>query len=468
MILQYLTSKDPDTGQYPLKAYRCQTAFKRGCSAYENASRHADYAVSVKFDIRKFFDSIPATEARATSILRFFHIKKQVANKERQKKLAAKAAAAANKPQSKQVQRYRSGYSTIVTSVVQVLAEAGIDHDIAKLIADVSSFKGYLYQGSPLSPVLANAVTARVLVPRLLKLAKHYTLPVLQIKGSKFLVAAPATHEYWHTGFDENDPDLKYVIDTLSQSTTQFQVHRVVTPRIKIAVGSKISCTHMQPLPDEDVDQMVLRYANKAWVHGVPKLTTTLKDVLAYTGKRRQARRQRERAAESAEPPSKPRGSPWLDVRVWHKAKTVFTLYADDGMFSSNNNALHRIRHVLRRIVEDCGFSVNSKKGIRVMRSSRYVTGYEVSKAPEGTLDPGARLGYKHRDAEYRRPLHYMKCGKVPITEEVVNQFNGKLAYLKQSNENSWKRYAREFRDVVRASTSNQEILKMVERYGAL
>lgn len=439
--LLYLTSKIPGTKRYPFFLLAAQTAFKRGASAYNNAQRHAGFAVSVKFDIKKFFDSIPASQRKGNRVNKFFT-----------RKLKGHIQYRKDGKIVRSVQR-KCGYKIVVKNAVECLVGEGVPEDIAKFIADISSFRGYLYQGSPLSPLLANLVTKHCLVPRLLKLASAYDLPVFCVKGRGFVVVSHDGFRVWYHGLDPNGEELRLLRKLASEGHRHapcpagWTTHTLFEKMEKEEEG-------------ETVREMVLRYAQGVWTPRKPGFVKLMR--------RYMVREVRDLGTEAS--PNKV-SLEFRDVIIPPWAKCVFTLYADDGMFSSNNRQLHQIKWVLRRVLECCGFRANAKKGIRVMRRGRYVTGYEVSEAPAESLDHGPRIDHKTRDQKFRRPLHHMKTGRLPVNSETVHMFNGRLAWLKQSNPNWWQRFAIQFKDLVLQAASamdNEEgqwLADQVERY---
>ena len=450
--LNYLTSKDPGTDEYPFALFDCHTAFKRGASALKNAQRHEGYALSVKFDIKNFFDSIPVTPRRSRRVAAFY------------RKLL-------NPKQTRKGRRRKCKFAVRVACVHDVLTSAGVPGDISGLISDAAGFRGYLYQGSPLSPMLANLVTKSVLCPRLLKLATVYDLPIFSLRrGKKHLVVDLHGKSIWHYGFEENDPDLEFF-------RVVSKEHHAWDTRKPKPVPDGIAFEEMTMEDGEDLKAMLLRYGHLAWCLGASSRVSRLRRF--YVRRIREIsipKTEEDYTGNDYEDLIDTKGTvkvvfSYQDLRINPIAKTVFTLYADDGMFSSNNKNLYMIKYVIRRVLECSGFRLNSKKGVRVMRTGRYVTGYEVSDAPEEALDKGARLPWKHRDVNYRRPLHHMRVGRLSIDEEIVQSFNGKLAYLKQSNPVSWARYAKEFYDLVMEAGFKMEpsvgepLADMVKRY---
>lgn len=423
LALRYLTEKSG--GRWPVTLFTCQTAYKKGASAYKNAAEHEGYKVSVKFDLKNCFDSIPKDDAQAANHTRRFF-----------------GGSGPRRPGQK--------YWPSVMSVQRALEREGIPTDVAAWIADVGTYQGYLYQGSPLSPILCNTVTKQVLCRRMMRLATVYHLPLFNVSCScgtwqlvvphKFELDNPA--KLWVHGLKSHDncEMLKHIGNRLS-----------VSSRSKKSPGWTMSIEDMVPRDGETTDDMLLRYAQRAWQPRTPKrIADVLKRLKRYAAI----------------------GALLKDGRhsIQHHplGKTLFTLYCDDGVFSSNNTRLSMIRHILKNVVRDCGFRINTKKGIRIMKGHRRkITGFEVSKPPEGSPpgDRGVRLSWKERDKRYRRVLHYMRTGKKPVDLQTVRSFAGSLEYLRVPNPQAWKKYAREFYELVSKSTSEQEILHIVNRF---
>jgi hypothetical protein len=444
--LLYLTSRDPDTGKYPFFLPPAQTAFKRGASAYANAKKHDGYAMSIKFDIKDFFDSVPATVKRSRRIQNFFR-----------RRLNGKYSVR-RKGQVVRTGQRRCGYRIVAHTVVGCLIKEGVPPDIATYIADISSYRGYLYQGSPLSPLLANLVTKHCLVPRMQRLASVYDLPIYRVRDG-YVVIAMDGKKLWYYGLDPQGPELKLLRILMDHGHPMGTANYVWQQGPPVQWGTHTEFVEMvQATPGESMRDMTIRYGQQAWVHRMPKAVRNLRKYLV-----RKVRNVEE---------NRPFMLEYRDVSIPDWARCVFTLYADDGMFSSNNTRLHLMRKVIRRVAECSGFRINTKKGVRVMRRGRYVTGYEVSEAPKESLDHGPRVDHKTRDQKFRRPLHHMKVGRLPINEETVHMFNGRLAWLKQSNPNWWRRFAVQFRDLVMDAAhstdtheAGQYLADQVERY---
>ena len=455
--LKYLTSVDPDTGQYPIQLFDCHTAFKRGASAYQNAQVHVGYRMSVKFDIKGFFDSIPTTRRSAAKRRHF--IFRHLGAFANSAKANATRSYATPTPKPRKLPAFPVRKTVRVMSVQEALVLHAIPTDIATFIADIAGWKGKLYQGSPLSPLLANLVTREILCKRLLKLAAVYNMPVFSVRGDKkYLVVSFAGDKLWTHGFSPEDKDLQLI----KELVTETRVH----PSNPLPWGTYTEfCVMTKQCPEETDEQMLLRYGALAWKPGKSGAVKGIRK--HFTRKTRRFKVKDEHGEDVA----KPRSFSYSAFRIWPKAKTVFTLYADDGMFSSNNPKLFMLKYVLKRILEHSGFLANKSKGIRVMKSSRYVTGYETGKCPPETKDKGARIPWRVIDQKYRRPLHHLKVGRLPLTIDFVHSFSGKLAYLQQSNLNSWKKYAAEFRDTVRSLSKSlpqdqrDSMYELTERY---
>ena len=431
-------------GRYGISLLECHTAFKRGCNAYDNAERHREKKISVKFDIKNFFDSIPGLPRKAAKIAAFFNVRRA-----ERRKLAIK------KKSKVKTDPARSKYTASVLCVFECLVREGIPQDIARWITDIATVNGYLYQGSPLSPLLANLVTKHGLAKKMLKLATVYDLPIFHMFQQWYMVFDYSGKKVWYynTGADipKFQQELK-VVRSLVESKLGIR-HR----NAPIVVDSmETSWEEMSPEDNEDLDAMLLRYGQSCWT---PRMTGTV-------GKIRRAL-VRKVVYPGGKGTDKFRLE-YRDMRHYALGKTVFTLYADDGVLSSNNKKLFMVRHVIKRIVEDSGFFVNSSKGIRVMRKSRHITGYQVCPAP-GAKDQGTRIDYATRRAEYRAYLNHMKTGKRPLNEETIRQFEGKLSYLRMSNPNWWRIYAAEFRDLIsqldHCDPAAELVSGIVERY---
>ena len=221
-----------------------------------------------------------------------------------------------------------------------------------------------------------------------------------------------------------------------------------------VASGSVV-IEDMVPKPGEPTNKMLLRYGQNAWMHRRPAM---IRNILSHL----------ERHQDLKPTPGMP-GIPAKPVIKHHTlGKTIFTLYADDGVFSSNNRKLPLIRFILKNVIRDSGFRPNATKGIRVMRGHRRtITGFEVSAPPKGCPpgSSGARLSWPERDKRYRRKLHYMETGRLPIDEKLVHSFAGSLEYLRVPNPNAWKKHARKFYNIVVAATTDETILNLVARF---
>lgn len=430
IALDYLMNSTDN--QYPIKLLSCQTAYKRNCSALTNAKRHVGYNISVKFDLKDFFDNIPAQPKDAAKLLR------KIRMRQKQRMLESLRRRGKIQPGNKITVQYtsawwnsrlqrrgrasRSRFMQFVPNVHSALVKAGIAKDIAAWISDIGSYRGFLYQGSVLSPLLSNLVTKTYLCPRLLKLGRGYDLPLWSINGN----AA------W------------FVIDRSNAKVfTHTCKSRKPLTRVMKQVAEVFGYAHepMQKLTDETDKEMLLRYANAAWIPRtelVARLTWAMK----------QSPKISKYLAKNAEP----------RIKLDPMAKTMFTLYADDGMFSSNNKELGKMKYVLRNVIEDSGFLINEAK-VKVMRGNRRrVTGYEVAHPPEGQST--ARIPFKVRKQKYRHPLHLMKWGKIPITESTVRSFGGKLAHLKRSNSEHYVKFRHAFRLIV-AETKDDQLTKL-------
>jgi hypothetical protein len=401
-------------GRYGISLLDCHTAFKRGCNAYQNAERHMPYAMSVKFDIKDFFDSVPGFPRKAKKIAAYFENRKQ------QRRSRIKRASN-SKP---------SRYKTEVMSVYECLVREGIAEDIARWITDIGTINGYLYQGSPLSPLLSSLVTKHCLAKKMLRLATVYDLPVFHMFGDWYMVVDLAGKKVWHYGADEDSVEFK-------------MVQHLVRKKLMVTAHSPVRFKEepiweRMVLPDGgSVKNMLVGYGQRAWMPRQPGVVARLRRALVR---------------KIYQPGGK--GTPkrridYRDMQHHPVGKTVFTLYADDGVFSSNNRRLFMVRHVIRRVVEDSGFRVNAKKGIRVMRRCRHITGYQVCPTDDNAKDKGTRVDRATRDREYRCWLDHVRKGKRTLDETSIYHFEGKLAYLKMSNPNWWAIYAAQFRDLL-------------------
>lgn len=401
-------------GRYGISLMHCQTAFKRGCNAYENAERHAPYSMSVKFDIKDFFDSIPGFPRKARKIAAHF------AKQKEQRRRSGKATAR------------RSRYRVDVLSVYECLVREGIDEDIARWITDIGTVRGYLYQGSPLSPLLSNLVTKHNLAKKMIKLGTTYDLPIFKMFQDWYMVLDYSGQKVWYYGTELTTLQCK-MVQRLINDALAFPAYRSGLPfNVKVAPR----WDRMVPADGESVEDMLVRYGQRGWS---PRRASVVAKFRKYMS----------RSHWKYDPNKPPLTLNHRDIQHHPLGKTVFTLYADDGVFSSNNKKLYMIRHVIRRVVEDCGFRINTKKSIRVMRRSRYITGYQVCAAGPDAKDTGTRIDSKTRAREYRAWLDHVRKGKRVLDEGSIYHFEGKLAYLKLSNPNWWKIYAVEFRELL-------------------
>ena len=428
LALRYLSEKC--SGRYPVQLLTCQTAYKRGSSAYKNACEHEHFDISVKYDLKNCFDSIPENKHGAEKHVRRF------------------GRATYLKPKSIST---RTKYLSSAVSVSGALTAEGIPHDIARWIADVGTFNGYLYQGSPLSPLLCNIVTKQALCKRMMKLATAYHMPLFEVScshGTWYIVVPYERSKDDNTVYVYNLEShdecchLKGMANKLSLATSYH---------VPSSVSRSVVVEDMVLRAGEEPSKMLLRYAQKAWL---PRRPGTVAKIL--------------RALSCSDGMAQMIADKEVSIKHCDIAKTVFTLYCDDGVFSSNNRKLPLIRHILRNVVRDSGFRLNNKKGIRIMKGHRRkITGFEVSKPPEGSPDGdrGVRLSWKERDKRYRRVLHYMRTGKTTIDLQSVQSFAGSLEYLRKPNPVAWRRYAREFYGMVSSSVSDPAILKMVDRF---
>lgn len=415
LALAYLQHNYSDCGRYGIALLDCHTAFKRGCNAYMNAERHLDFGMSVKFDIKDFFDSVPGFPRRARRISSYYERRRQ----SRRDRAKTRGQAL---PTSK--------YHATALSVFECLLREGIPEDIARWITDIATLRGYLYQGSPLSPLLSSLVTKHCLAKKMLKLATVYDLPIFTMFGKWHMVISFKGDKVWYHGADTDSLQFKMVQHILRRRICVRGLFPVCTKQAPV-------WEEMTRQENETHEQMLLRYGNMAWAPRksgfISKARRSIIRKIFQPGGKGAEKHQLE----------------YHDMKHHPLGKCVFTLYADDGVFSSNNRRLFMVRHVIRRVIEDSGFRVNTKKGIRVMRRSRFITGYQVAPGDTNTRDPGVRLDWKTTDREYRVALHHMKIGRRPMNEETIRHFEGKLAYLKLSNPNSWAVYAARFRDLI-------------------
>jgi hypothetical protein len=431
--LKYLSEKVQ--GRYPIDLLNCQTAYKRGSSAYKNAKIHQNYEVSVKFDLKSCFDTIPQNSHAAHRAYRrysrkFFRGRKM----------------------GKSTRKYHAAARTV--SIEEALYNEGIPQDISRWIADVATFDGFLYQGSPLSPLLCNIVTKQLLCRRMLKLATVYHMPIFQMDdGSKnpwfFVIPHDLSKDntLYVYGLQSHKDNLmlKAVAEKLSVSFNTW---------LKNPISGSITVEDMVPRAGEPTPKMLLRYGQKAWQ---PRKPMHVRKLIEYL----------QQHPTLKVPPGQKHGP----VTHHPLGKTVFTLYADDGVFSSNNRKLPQLRFILKNVIRDSGFRPNTKKGIRVMRGCRrFVTGFEVSKVPKNSPEGsrGVRMPWPERDKRYRRKLHHMKIGKIPITEENVRSFCGSLEYLRRPNPRAWAKFAKTFYNLVVTNTTDANITNLVARFKGL
>jgi hypothetical protein len=146
----------------------------------------------------------------------------------------------------------------------------------------------------------------------------------------------------------------------------------------------------------------------------------------------------------------------------------VFTIYADDIVFSSNNHRLVSIKHYIARVLMHSGFKLNRKKRVKISWANPHITGYVTGPCPEDAKDSGARISKAVRASRYRAPLHNMKTGKTPVTAGAVRTMAGRLAYLQLSNPEWHKIYAAELLDIVNSSNlpdEDKRIVAHLERF---
>lgn len=118
--------------------------------------------------------------------------------------------------------------------------------------------------------------------------------------------------------------------------------------------------------------------------------------------------------------------------------QTSYSRYADDLIFSSNDEKLHIIIHAVRKILESAGFLVNHKK-TRVYRNGnrQIITGIVVNKFPNIP---------RKESRKFRAKLHNIKKAIIKRTHDVIDwaQIQGKAAYYNQINPVLGQRFLKE------------------------
>ena len=421
LALSYLMHKSPDSGEYPVSMMNCQMAYRRGVNAYQNACKHDGYRVSVKLDISDFFDSIPAFPRKACrkrrGILRKLKLlRRQTVN------------ANAKVLDHQNLTRKR----VVVLSVEEALLAEGIRPNVAKWISDVGSLNGYLYQGSPLSPVLSNLVAKHLLCRRMLAIAARYSLPIFTVKGRWSFVLDDSTRSIVHEA--SADPaELECLVRATGYLTSPL-----------CQVG------------EESAEDALVRVANSMWRPARRRRPSDMRrNICDFLYK----------VVRKAESPPAVLPS---ELKHHRAGLCVFTIYADDIVFSSNNHRLIAIKHYIARVLTHCGFSLNRKKRVKVSWANPHITGYVTGPCPEESKDKGARISKSVRLSRYRAPLHNLKTGKLPLTAENIRTMDGRLAYLRLSNPEWHKIYATELYDIVQGSNlpdEDKSIVAHLERF---
>ena len=359
------------------------TAYKRNCSAFTNANRHFGYKTSVKFDIKNYFDSITADNISVAL-------------------------------------RLEGIYSR--TELIYLL--------------QLSTLKNRMYQGSCLSPFLANVVSKHLLLPRLKVICYPYRLPIFTVEYGTdakihFIMAMQKTDKKWNSNIGisvfglEGDEEL--CKKKLQQALKQKQV------------------TTIQFL-DKFTDEQLIETGNDYWRIGREEDSTYnyhygYTNSTAYKGLK-----------YALDYPTK---------LYRHKLGiSVITIYSDDIVISSNNNRLNMIKFEIEKAIEKTGFVLNRKKGITVMRSNVHITGYNSSNRCKNAT--AARITNVKIDEEIRRPIHYIKIGKVPIDETLIRHLVGKICYIKQSNPNHYSKYLKLLKEIVSMKITDQSIIKLI------
>jgi hypothetical protein len=160
-------------------------------------------------------------------------------------------------------------------------------------------------------------------------------------------------------------------------------------------------------------------------------------------------------AREEIETRTTPQGAPtspaisnivarWMDFALRGLARkfdAVYTRYADDLTFSSDNTQLPRIIPIVTKVVNSHGFWVNTKKTNVFRRGGRQmVTGLVVNDHPNVP---------RKRRMELRACLHNIITGKTSFEEVDIPKLRGEVNWINQANPQQGKKFLDQFKEVL-------------------
>ena len=356
------------------------TAYKRNCSAFVNANRHFGYRASIKFDIKNYFDSITSNNIKDALV-------------------------------KENIRDWR---------------------EISYLL-NIGTLNNRMYQGSCLSPFLANLVSKHVLLPKLKLICFPYRLPIFTAKCGDdtcihFIMTATGANPRW---------SIK----------TRLSIFGMEGDLSKCREELERLCTKSATLQylEGFTDDQLIDMANDSWQAG---RTIDSQHNFHYGSTNSNAYK------------SLPYLLNYPKIVRHRLGLSVITIYSDDVVISSNNTRLNMIKYDIEKTVEKTGFVLNRKKGITVMRSNINITGFNSSNRCKNATT--ARITNAKIDQDIRRPIHYLKTGKLPVDEKLIRSLVGKISYIKQSNPKHHSKYLELLKSVVSAKTTDLSILKLI------
>ena len=120
-----------------------------------------------------------------------------------------------------------------------------------------------------------------------------------------------------------------------------------------------------------------------------------------------------------------------------------YTRYADDLIFSSNDDKIYRIIPIIKKLVTKFGFIVNEKK-VKVLKSHQRqtVTGLVVN-------CPGKTSVRRRTRMNLRAYMHQIIIGKKPIENVNINKLRGDVNIIVMANPQQGKWFKDKFDTII-------------------